>query len=169
MNTLLARLTAWYAALAPRERLTVSLGGAAAALILLVAGVLTLQQSVSRSRERVDQKQRDLAFVQAAAAEILAAGPIRPTGGNGESLVVIADRATRQAGLVAALTGSEAGADGSLRTSFRGVAFDAFAGLLASLDTQSSIAVQSAEIESTGEPGKVNATVVLRPATTPTT
>ncbi len=80
----------------------------------------------------------------------------------------IADRATRQAGLVESLTGSEAGADGSLRTSFRGVPFDAFAGMLASLDTLSSIAVQSAEIESTGEPGKVNATVVLRPAPPPT-
>ena len=39
--------------------------------------------------------------------------------------------------------------------------------MLSSLNTQASIAVQSAEIESTGEPGKVNATVVLRPATSP--
>jgi type II secretory pathway component PulM len=167
MNALLAKLGAWYSGLAPRERLTVALGGSAAAMILLVAGLLTLQQGVSRSRERVEQKQRDLAFVQAAAAEILAAGPVRPAGASAEPLVVMADRATRQAGLVESLTGSEAAPDGSLRTSFRAVSFDAFAGMLASLNTQSSVAVQSAEIEATGEPGKVNATVVLRPATSP--
>jgi type II secretory pathway component PulM len=100
--------------------------------------------------------------VQAAAAEILAAGPVRPTGSSAEPLVVVADRATRQAGLVEALTGSEAGSDGSLRSSFRAVSFDAFAAMLANLNSQASVAVQSAEVESTGEPGKVNATVVLK-------
>jgi type II secretory pathway component PulM len=165
LNARLAKLADWYAALAPRERLAVTFGGCAAALILLVGGLLSLQQGVSGARARVAQKQRDLAFVQAAAAEILAAGPVRPGGASAEPLVVVADRATRQAGLVESLSGSEASADGSLRTSFRGVSFDAFAGMLSSLNTQASVAVQSAEIESTGEPGKVNATVVLRPAT----
>lgn len=167
MNALLAKLGAWYSALAPRERLAVALGGSAAAVILLVAALLTLQQGVARSRDRVEQKLRDLAFVQAAAAEILAAGPVRPAGTSADPLVVMADRATRQAGLVESLAGSEAAPDGSLRTSFRAVSFDAFAGMLSSLNTQSSVAVQSAEIESTGEPGKVNATVVLRPAAPP--
>ncbi len=162
MNALLARLGAWYDARDPRERLMIAWGGSAAAVIMLLAGLLTLQQGVSRARDRVEQKQRDLAFVQAAAAEILAAGPVRPAGAGAESLVVVADRATRQAGLVESLSGSEAASDGSLRTSFRAVSFDAFAGMLANLNTQSSVAVQSAEIESTGEPGKVNATVVLR-------
>ncbi len=162
MNGWLARLGAWYDALAAREQRMVAWGGAAAALILVAAGVLALEQGVSLSRERVEQKQRDLAFVQAAAAEILAAGPVRPAGAANEPLVVVADRATRQAGLVESLTGSEAAADGSLRTSFRAVSFDAFAGMLANLSAQANVAVQSAEIESTGEPGKVNATVVLR-------
>lgn len=145
----------------------VGYGGSAAALILVVAALLALQQGVWRARERVEQKQRDLAFVQAAQAEILAAGPARAAGSAAEPLVVLADRATRQAGLVESLTGSEAAADGSLRTSFRGVSFDAFAGMVASLNSQSGVAVQSAEIESTGEPGKVNATVVLRAAASP--
>jgi len=168
VNTLLAKFNAWFAGLAPRERRAVTVGGSAAAVILLVAGLLTLQQGVSRSRERVEQKQRDLVFLQAAAAEILAAGPVRPSGASAEPLVVVADRATRQAGLVESLTGSEAAADGSLRTSFRAVSFDAFAGMLANLNAQASVAVQSAEIESTGEPGQVNATVVLRAPTPPT-
>jgi type II secretory pathway component PulM len=164
VNALAARLSAWYDGLAPRERMVLTFGGAAAALILVLGGLLSLHPGVERSRERLQQKQRDLAFVQAATAEILAAGPVRPAAAAGEPLVVLADRATRQAGLVESLTGSEAAPDGTLRTSFRAVPFDAFAGMVANLGQQAGVAVQSAEIESTGEPGKVNATVVLRAA-----
>lgn len=164
MNALLARFSAWSAGLAPRERLVLTLGGAAAILILVIGGLFTLHQGVERSRERLLQKRRDLAFVQAATAEILAAGPVRPAGAGGEPLVVLADRATRQAGLVGSMTGSEAAPDGSLRTAFRSVSFDAFAGMVATLNSQAGVSVQSAEIESTGEPGKVNATIVLRAA-----
>lgn len=164
MNALFANLERWYATLAPRERIAVVLGVAAAALILVVGGLLVQQRSVARAHDRVEQKRRDLAFVQAAAAEILAAGPLRPAGAGSESLVVSADRATRQAGLAESLTGSEASADGSLRSVYRAVSFDALAAMLAGLQVQAGVSVQSAEIESTGETGKVNATVVLRPA-----
>ena len=167
MNALLAKFSAWYDGLAPRERVAVAFGGMAAVLIVLFGALLSLHQNVERSRERLAQKQRDLAFVQAATAEILAAGPVAAAGSSSEPLVVLADRATRQAGLVGSLSGSESAPDGTLRTSFRGVSFDAFAGMVANLGTQSGVAVQSAEIESTGEPGKVNATVVLRSATAP--
>ena len=162
MNAQVARLLAWYEGLAPRERVALSIGALAALAIVVLGGLMSLHQSVERSRERLVQKQRDLAFVQAATAEILAAGPLRSAATSSEPLVVLADRATRQAGLVESLSGSEAAADGTLRTSFRGVSFDALAGMVASLNTQSGVAVQSAEIESTGMPGKVNATMVLR-------
>lgn len=164
MNALVEKVSGWYAGLAPRERAVVLYGGIAALLIVVGGGLLSLHQKVERTRERVAQKQRDLAFVQAATAEIIAAGPIRPAGASNEPLVVLADRATRQAGMVEALSASEAGPDGSLRSSFRAVSFDALAGMVASLNAQAGVTVQSAEIESTGEPGKVNATVVLRPA-----
>jgi type II secretory pathway component PulM len=164
MNALATKLNAWLEGLAPRERVAVGIGALAALLIVVGGGLFTLHQRVEKARERVEQKRLDLAFVQAATAEILAAGPIRPSGASSEPLVVLADRATRQAGLVESLSASEAAADGSLRTSFKAVAFDALAGMVASLNSQSGVAVQSAEIESTGEPGKVNATVVLRPA-----
>lgn len=164
MSALLDKASNWYAALAPRERLVVLYGGIAALLIVVGGGLWSLHQGVERTRARVAQKQRDLAFVQAATAEIIAAGPIRAAGSSSEPLLVLADRATRQAGMVEALSGSEAGSDGSLRSSFRAVSFDALAGMVASLNAQAGVTVQSAEIESTGEPGKVNATVVLRPA-----
>lgn len=164
MSAWATRLNAWLDGLAPRERVMVSVGALAALLILVGGGLFSLHQQVEKARQRVDQKRGDLAFVQAATAEILAAGPVRAAGASSEPLVVLADRATRQAGLVESLSASEAAADGSLRTSFRAVAFDALAGMVATLNSESGVAVQSAEIESTGEPGKVNATVVLRPA-----
>lgn len=164
MNALVQKLSSRFEALAPRERLVVLYGGIAALLILVLGGLWSLHQGVERTRARVVQKQRDLAFVQAATAEILAAGPVRPAGSSSEPLVVLADRATRQAGMVEALSASEAAANGSLRSSFRAVSFDALAGMVANLNAQAGVTVQSAEIEATGEPGKVNATVVLRPA-----
>ncbi|MEZ5486682.1 MAG: type II secretion system protein GspM [Steroidobacteraceae bacterium] len=167
MNAWLAKLAAWYDGLAARERLAVSWGAAAAVLILVGGALLSLHQNVERSAARLLRKQHDLAFVQAATAEILAAGPVSTASAGNEPLVVLADRATRQAGLVESLSGSEAAPDGSLRTSFRGVAFDALAGMVASLGAQANVTVQSAEIESTGEPGKVNATMVLRSPAAP--
>ena len=75
------------------------------------------------------------------------------------------DRAARQAGLTESLAGTESASDGALRASFRGASFDALAGMLMALAQQSAVVVKSGSVEATAEPGRVNASIVLRAAT----
>ena len=97
MKALRARLAAWWTGLQERERKVLLAGAAAFGLILVGGSLLTLDQRLGATRERVAQKHRDLEFVQSATAEILAAGPISTPGAASEPLVVLADRAARQA------------------------------------------------------------------------
>ncbi len=157
-----ARWQAWLDGLQPRERRVLVLGGAAVALILFVGGLLTLGQRVGAAQARVEQKTRDLAFIQQAAAEVLAAGPLQPGGPAGEPLAVLAERAAREAGLASSLAGTETTTDGGLRLSFRDAGFDPLAAMLARLSAQSGARVESATIDAAGEAGRVNAMIVLR-------
>ena len=165
MKALRARLAAWWTGLQERERKVLLAGAAAFGLILVGGSLLTLDQRLGATRERVAQKHRDLEFVQSATAEILAAGPISTPGAASEPLVVLADRAARQAGLTESLAGTESASDGALRASFRGASFDALAGMLMALAQQSAVVVKSGSVEATAEPGRVNASIVLRAAT----
>jgi type II secretory pathway component PulM len=156
-----------FAALSSRDRFVVRAGAIAAALVLVGGSALLLEQRTAATRERLDRKQHDLVFVQSAVAEILAAGPLRAPGAANEPLVVVLDRLARQAGLREALSGSESSPDGSLRAIFTAAPFDALAGMLAQLQQQGGASVQSASIQAAAEPGRVNASIVLRAATTP--
>jgi type II secretory pathway component PulM len=153
-----------YDQLSSREQRTVLLGGVLFIVIALLGGVLTLEHRADLARQGLLQRQRDLAFVQAASAEILAAGPVS-VGSSSDSLVVVADRAARAAGLVENLSGSESTSEGVLRTSFRGASFDALAGMVATLLQQAGVSVQAASIEPAAEPGRVNASLTLSRAT----
>jgi type II secretory pathway component PulM len=153
-----------YEQLGANEQRTVLLGGVLFIVIALLGGLLTLEHRADLARQGLLQRQRDLAFVQAASAEILAAGPVS-VGSSSESLVVVADRAARSAGLVENLTGSESTNEGVLRTSFRGASFDALAGMTATLLQQAGVTVQAASIEPAAEPGRVNASLTLNRAT----
>ena len=164
-----ARWQAWVDGLQPRERRVLLVGAAGAVLILLVGGLLTLGQRLGAAQSRVEQKTRDLAFVQQAAAEVLAAGPLpaaaAPGTPPGEPLAVLAERAAREAGLGASLGGTVTTTEGGLRLSFRDAGFDPLAAMLARLAAQSGVRVESATIDAAGEAGRVNAMIVLRPAT----
>ncbi|MFO1427521.1 MAG: type II secretion system protein GspM [Steroidobacteraceae bacterium] len=160
MNAL-TRLRTWFDGLAGRERRVVMIGGALAALIVVGGSLWWLEQHTRAAHARIDRKQHDLAFVQAAVAEILAAGPQAAAGAATEPLAVSIDRLARQAGLREAMTGAESAADGSLRATFSTAPFDAIAGMLAQLQLGGA-SVQSASIQARSEPGRVDATLVLR-------
>jgi len=82
-------MRAWYAGLAERERLFVNIGAIAAGVLILAGIVLPLNRGIMQARERVAHKQGDLAFIQQAAPELRAAGPISQA--SGASLVVLID------------------------------------------------------------------------------
>ena len=159
-------LQSWYAQREPREQRILLFGAIAAVAIVLLGGLLALRGSVAAAQARVERKQQDLAFLQAASAEVLAAGPIRPAAPSTEPIVVIVDRAAREAGLAEALGSSEAVPPGGLRVRFNAASFDALVGMTARLAQQQGISVSAASVERTAEPGRVNATLTLHGAST---
>lgn len=155
-------MMAWWSSLGPRERRFVIIGGAAALVLLVLGIVLPLNGSVSRAHDRIAQKQQDLAWMQSVAPELASAGPASARPASGQSLVVVVDRAAREAGLASALVSSEpSGADG-LRVRFEKARFDLLVGLLARLAEQHGASVESASVDGAGEAGLVNAGLVLR-------
>jgi general secretion pathway protein M len=163
----LASLQSWYSQREPREQRILLLGGIAAVAIIIVAALLLLRGSVDAAQSRVERKQQDLAFLQSGSAEVLAAGPVRGGGASSEPIVVVVDRAAREAGLAESLGSSEAVPPNGLRVRFNAASFDALVGMTARLAQQQGIAVTAAAVERTAEPGRVNATLTLRSSATP--
>lgn len=152
----------WYANLAARERLFVNVGGAAVLLLLLLSVILPLNRGISSARARVTTKQGDLAYIQSVTNELAAAGPASGNVATGDSLVVLIDTSARESGLGKSLASSQPTADKGLRIRLDRVAFDAMVAWLARLSQQHGVRVESAEIESAGEAGLVNAGLVLK-------
>jgi general secretion pathway protein M len=155
-------MRAWYANLAERERRMVTFGAAAAAILLVLAVVLPLNRNISQARQRITTKQADLAFIQAAVPQLSAAGPGVGAGATGESLVVLIDSSARESGLGKSLSSSQPTGDKGLRIRLDNVAFDALVAWLARLSQSHGVRVESAEIESAGDAGLVNAGLVLK-------
>lgn len=146
--------------LSARDRRTLLIGGAIAAVLFVIAVLMPLDRSVSRLHERVSQKQADLVWMRSAAPEIAAAGPVRSAAG--ESLIVIVDQSAREAGLGGSLAGSQPSGSGGLNVQLEKAPFDALIGWLARLSQQNGVEIESATIDTAGQPGTVNASLVLK-------
>jgi type II secretory pathway component PulM len=151
-------LRGWYQGLADRERRTVLWGGVAASALLLAALVWQLGASVAASRERVERRRLDLAYIEAA-TPLLGSMPVaRP----GESLSIAVDRMAREGGLADALAGTEPAANGALRARFTGASFDSLMLLLARLQKERGAQAETASVSATDAQGLVDATIVIR-------
>lgn len=147
--------------LSPRDRRILIVGGVIAAILFVLAVIMPLDHGVSRLRGQVTQKQADLVWMRSVAPEIAAAGPVR-NAGSGESLIVIIDQSARESGLGSSLTGSQPSGRGGLSVQLEKAPFDALVGWLARLSQQNGVQIESATIDSAGEPGLVNASLVLQ-------
>jgi general secretion pathway protein M len=152
----------WYANLAERERRVVIAGAIAVVVLSLLGLILPLNRNVTQARQRVAAKQGDLAFIQGAVPQLVAAGPASGTIAGAESLVVLIDSSARESGLGKSLASSQPTGDKGLRIRLDHVPFDAMVAWLARLAQQHGVRVESAEIEFAGEPGVVNAGLVLK-------
>ena len=152
----------WYANLNERERRLVLIGGAVGLVLAILAILLPLNRNITQARQRVEHKQADLAFIQQATPQLLAAGPSAGTVASAESLVVLVDRSARESGLGKSLTSSQPTGDKGLRVRFDRAPFDALVAWLGRLSQQNGVRVDSAEIEYAGEAGLVNAGLVLK-------
>ncbi len=148
--------------LSERERRMVIIGAVALVLILIVGIVLPLNSSVAKAHDRVARKQADLAWMQSAVPELAAAGPVTDQPQSQESLLITVDRTAREAGLAKSLTSSEPAGTG-LRIRLEKAPFDIMVGWLARLADQNGVRVESASIDKSGDPGVVNAGLVLQP------
>jgi general secretion pathway protein M len=148
--------------LAPRERRMVMFGAVGVVILLLIAVVLPLESSVSRAQQRIGRKQADLLWMQSVAPELANAPAASTATTKPESLIVVVDSSAREAGLGTALTSSEPSGTGGLRVRLEKAQFGLIVGWLARLSEQNGISVESATIDNAGQPGVVNAGLVLR-------
>jgi general secretion pathway protein M len=152
----------WFESLSPRDRRIVSIGGVVAGLLLLLAVVLPLNRNIAQARQRLDTKQGDLSFIQAALPQLAVAGPGGGNIASSENLVVVVDSSARESGLGKSLSSSQPTGNKELRVRFERVAFDGLVAWLARLAQNHGVSVLSAEIEFAGEAGLVNAGLVLK-------
>jgi general secretion pathway protein M len=146
--------------LSPRDRRTLLVGGVIVAILIVLAVILPLDHSVSHLQSQVARKQADLVWMRNAAPEIAASGPVRSN--SGESLIVIVDQSARESGLGNSLAGSQPSGPGELSVQLEKAPFDALIGWLARLSQQNGVQIESATIDTAGQPGTVNATLVLK-------
>lgn len=153
-------LSASLRSLSARDRRTLIIGGVIAAILFVFVVILPLDHSVAHLKAQVTQKQADLVWMRNAAPEIAAAGPMR--GNSGESLIVVVDQSARESGLGNSLSGSQPSGTGSLSVQLEKAPFDALVGWLARLSQQNGVQIESATIDTAGQPGTVNASLVLK-------
>jgi general secretion pathway protein M len=151
-------------ALQPRERIVI-LGGAILVLIVAVYMLVLspLYRAVDAQAKRVAQKEGDLAWMRSVAGEVAvlsANAPSRP-GPSNESMVVLIDRAARECGLGASLTGQTPNGDHGIRVRLEAAEFDKLMVCLGTLQQVHAVDVESATIDRTAKPGLVNANLVL--------
>jgi general secretion pathway protein M len=155
-------MRAWYANLSAREQLIVRIGAVVVVVLVLLGVILPLNRNIAQARQRVAAKQADLAFIQSVTPQLASAGPASGDPAGGASLVVLIDSSARESGLGKSLSSSQPTGDGGLRIRLDRATFDGMVAWLARLSQQHGVRVESAEIESAGEPGLVNAGLVLK-------
>ncbi len=147
------------AQLSERERRMLLIGAVAFIGVLLFGIILPLDHAVAKERAKLTQKRADLAWMQSVAPELANSAP--PPAVSGESLLVIIDRSARESGLAGSLAGSEPGGPNSLTVRLEHAPFDTLIGWLVRLSQQNGVLIDSANIDKSGDPGMVNASIVL--------
>ncbi|MCC7461475.1 MAG: type II secretion system protein M [Gammaproteobacteria bacterium] len=160
MNDRATRLREWLAARSARERRTLRLGAMAAVAVLLLGLLVPLQRGVTARAERVSTLRADLGWLRSMAPRLAAASSL--PAASSESLVVLVDRVARATGVASGMSASQQAANGTLDVRLERVPFDALATWLGQLTQANGVQVDSAIIESTGAPGLVRASLVLR-------
>jgi len=158
------KLKDWFSSLQARERAIVVSGGI---LVLIVAiyllALAPFYAAVNSRAERVARKEGDLAWMRSVGGEVMAlnANTTTAVAPSNESLVVLIDRTARECGLGAALTGQTPNGDNGIRVRLEQAEFDKLVVCLGSLQQAHSVNIESANIDRTGKPGFVNASLVL--------
>jgi type II secretory pathway component PulM len=152
------KLADWYRGLSDRDRLLALGGGAALAVLVVALLAWQLGASVARAEDRVERRRNDLAFIESVTPRLQA----MPAARSDEPLTIAIDRMAREGGLADKLAAVEPAANGALRARFTAASFDALVLLLARLQKERGVEAETASVSATGEPGLVDATLVIR-------
>jgi general secretion pathway protein M len=151
-------MKAWFADLAPRERLILIAGGIAAVLIFGYWAVMHLRAESATLRTAVESKQRlllDLARLDGAQASA-APGTAQ---GTGQTLVVVVDTTAKEHGL--RLARARPNGPSGVDVTFQAVPFDVLVDWLMALHGNYAVDVESASLSSGREQGLVNGQLSL--------
>ena len=160
MNDVAAKLKTWYAGLQVREQRVVAIGAGALGVLLLIGGILLpLQAAVSTAVKRTETRREDLEWMRLNAPEIQA-GAATLLSDTGEPPVVLVDRVGREAGLGAALRGTQPSGTG-VRVQLEAAPFDTLISWIATLDQRYGLAIDSITVDRAARPGVVNANVTF--------
>lgn len=159
-------MRAWLQQLAPRERLVLGSGAAAAAVIVLWGFVwMPLTSGTSELEAAVERKRALVAALRRAAAlEGDATAEAASTRGAARSLVVLVDETAQSRGLASNFTATRPDGRDAINVSFQTAAFDVIVDWLLALERDYGVRVESASFNSAGERGLVTGQLLLRRA-----
>ncbi len=161
MNPALIR--EWFDKLAPRERWLVLAAVAFAVVALVYAlGLAPLYASRGRAAEQVAEQRSLLSDIEQVARRFGPQGASTgPVVANGESLVVVIDRSTRERGLGTYLKRNQPEGANGVRLRLENAPFDELTSWLADTQGRHGLTAVSASFDPSGEPGRVNSNLVL--------
>ena len=157
-------MKAWFDALAPRERIMVSIAVVVVALLLVYAAAWSpLASSVTSLRESVDEQQSLKQWMQQSAAEV---NRLRSTVGGGagdrRSLLAVVDQTSKQSQLAPAVKRIEPDGQELVRVSLEQAAFDDLVTWLGNLQRSFGVSVADVSIERQADSGRVNVRLTLK-------
>ncbi|MGH8222127.1 MAG: type II secretion system protein GspM [Woeseiaceae bacterium] len=155
----------WFDGLEQRERTMVLLAAVFVALAVLYLAVWApLDRAHKGVAASVQTWKTALADLRPLRVRMQStAGTTANAAGQGQSLVVVVDSTLRQRGLYSSLQRSQPTAQNSIRLEFENTAFDDLVLWLGDLSGAYGMQVQSGSFSrnSSSEPGRVNATLIL--------
>ncbi|MBK6727489.1 MAG: type II secretion system protein M [Xanthomonadales bacterium] len=158
-------MSAWWSALAERDRRFLSIGAAIVALLLFWALWFDpLRVARASLADSVQQGEADLVYMQAAAqrlATLQSGGSASVFDRGGRSLLALADASAREAQLANALKRIEPVSSGRVAVSLEAASFDAMAGWLEQLQQRYGVRAEEFSINRAAGIGQVDARVVL--------
>ncbi len=154
--------------LKPRERMLVMIGGGVLAVLILYLAVLEpLTIKVDELTLKIEKQKALVSTLKTMSKEVVA---LRGSGGasgsvsskrQGQSLLVLVDRTSKQDKLGKSITRIEPDGTARVRVWLESAAFDDLTKWLAKLETKYNIIIETAVIDKTQTIGRVNVRVVF--------
>lgn len=159
----MAALTDWYERQSARDQRVLQIGAVAVALILLAGLYLVPQRALEKARATLDGRRELLTYMRQVGPSLQASGAGVEVQPITESFIVFIDRTAREHGLGDAITGSPPAGNGTYRVTLEGADFNLLVNWVYQMSSRHGVKVEAANVTGSGGPGRVNASVQLRP------